>query len=174
MVHGFDYVPENLRSLSFIEAAKKLKQIHYEFNYFYNEKEAAKELERLGTQIPKPAIKETISACLLCLTGNVYGASVSARPILYSILDKMGLESWKYYFEECFPFDEDLLLNLAYGDKRNEKWCSIVNDYRLFSIETKDGRINEMLIASKNNENNRSNVVCLYLETRHYHMQTFS
>lgn len=64
-VHGVDYVPENLKSLTFIETAKKLISVHYGMNNFYNEPKAMKDLSSLGTIIPKPALEIVINSTLL-------------------------------------------------------------------------------------------------------------
>lgn len=144
-VHGFDYVPENLRSLSFVEAAKHLKNVHHALNNFYNEPEAAQALEKLGTIIPRQAIKECTSATLVCLTGNAYGRSVSAIEILRKILEKLDKAAWAYYLDECFAYDEDFLFNIAYGDNRTYYWCQIVKEFELNSLSVKDGKLKEML-----------------------------
>lgn len=44
-VKGFDYVPETLRSQTFIEIAHDLQRAHLNFNNFYNEPSAARKLE---------------------------------------------------------------------------------------------------------------------------------
>lgn len=144
-VHGFDYVPENLRSLSFIEAAKNLKKVHHALNNFYNEPEAAQSLEKLGTIIPRQAIKECTSAALICLTGNAYGRSDAAVGILKTILNKLDKTAWTYYLDECFAYDEDFLFNISYGDNRTFWWCQIVKEYELNTLNVKDGKLQEML-----------------------------
>lgn len=54
-VKGFDYVPENLRSNTFINAAKNVISVHYSTNNFYNEPASIRNLASLGTIIPTPA-----------------------------------------------------------------------------------------------------------------------
>lgn len=53
-------------------------------NNFYNEPSTIKELNRMETKIPKPAIKKCISAIL----GNAYGKSVDAIEPTEDILQK--------------------------------------------------------------------------------------
>lgn len=93
-VGGFDYVPENLRSLAFIEAAKNIKRTHYARNNFYNEPAAVNKLDKMGTKIPKPAIKECIGGTLMVLLGNFYGRSfdaiVPATKVLKNFLRMIG------------------------------------------------------------------------------------
>ena len=144
-VHGFDYVPENLRSLAFVNAARNLKCVHNGFNNFYNEPEAARNLERLGTKVPRPAIKESVSACLICMTGNPYGRSDQAISILETFLDKLDDNSWMYYLNNCLAFDEDFLYNISCGDERTKRWCEVVINYRLEQLGVKDGKMQEML-----------------------------
>ena|SRR5665648_109559 len=78
-VKGFDYVPENLRSLTFINAAKNLISVHYAANNYYNEPAAIKNLASLGTTIPTPALGVCISATLIVKIGNSYGLCWDAQ-----------------------------------------------------------------------------------------------
>ena len=80
----------SLRSLTFIEAAKNLKSIHYAMNNFYNEPSTIKELNRMETKISKPAIKKCISATLVVLLGNAYGKSFDAIEPTEDILQKLS------------------------------------------------------------------------------------
>lgn len=158
-VHGYDYVPENLRSISFIQAAKNIKKVHHEFNNFYNEPEAVRTLERLGNQIPKPALKESISACIMVVLGNFYGTSEAALIPTYEILDKLDRATWKYYVTECLPFDEDVLYNIAAGDRRTVKWCEFVKKYKLIDIEIADKKLLDLMVASGKNDRNNARVL---------------
>ena len=169
-VRGFDYVPENLRSLSFIYAAKYLKKIHYGFNNFYNEPEAVKRLERLGTQIPRPAIKECVSACLICLSGNVYGCSDGAIDTLKKILNKLDKNAWLYYLDDCFAYDEDFLINISNADNRTQRWCQLVKEYELEKLNVKDGKMQEMLVKAykQDKENTKAYVISLLKKINKY------
>lgn len=164
-VHGFDYVPENLRSLSFIQAAKHIKSVHYAFNNFYNEPEAVKRLERLGNKIPKPAIKESVSACLMVILGNVYGQSYSAVDPVYQVLDKLDRNAWIYYINDCLPFDEEVLIRIKAGDERTSRWCVLAKKYNLNEIEIRDRKMQEMLDFSvKDDKNNIKAIAGMYLK----------
>lgn len=147
-VHGYDYVPENLRSISFIQAAKNIKKVHHEYNNFYNEPEAVRMLERLGHQIPKPALKESLSACIMVVLGNAYGTSEAALQPTYEILDKLDKDTWKYYITECLPFDDDVLYKIAAGDRRTSKWCEFVKRYSLDHFVIADKKIQDMMTAA--------------------------
>ncbi len=164
-VHGFDYVPENLRSLSFIQAAKHIKSVHYAFNNFYNEPEAVKRLERLGNKIPKPAIKESVSACLMVILGNVYGRSFSAVDPVYQVLDKLDRNAWIYYINDCLPFDEEVLIRIKAGDERTSRWCALTTKYNLNEIEIRDSKMQEMLDFSVNDDRNNTKAIAgMYLK----------
>ena len=164
-VHGFDYVPENLRSLSFIQAAKHVKSVHYAFNNFYNEPEAVNSLERLGNKIPRPAIKECVSACIMVLLGNAYGRSFNAVDPVYQVLNKLDKASWIYYINECLPYDEEVLNKIKEGDERTTHWCELVNEYDLSEMEIKDSKLQEMLNYSKKNDRNNTKAIAgMYLK----------
>ena len=164
-VHGFDYVPENLRSLSFIQAAKHVKSVHYAFNNFYNEPEAVNSLERLGNKIPRPAIKECVSACIMVLLGNAYGRSFNAVDPVYQVLNKLDKASWIYYINECLPYDEEVLNKIKEGDERTTHWCELVNKYDLSEMEIKDSKLQEMLNYSKKNDRNNTKAIAgMYLK----------
>ena len=158
-VHGYDYVPENLRSISFIQAAKNIKRVHYEFNNFYNEPDAVTRLERLGNQIPKPALKESVSACIMVYVGNAYGSSDLAKQPTCEVLNKLDTEAWKYYINECLPYDEDVLLKISAGDRRTDKWCELVNYYKLREIEITEKKLQDMMSASGKFDKNNTRVL---------------
>lgn len=144
-VGGFDYVPENLRSLSFIEAAKKLKSTHYAMNNFYNEPNVVNKLNKMGSKIPKPAIKECISATLMVLLGNAYGRSFDAVEPATNILQKLSQSDWIYYIEQCLIYDEEVLQKISAGDMRTERWCGIVKDFNLITFEYSNPKVQEFI-----------------------------
>lgn len=155
-VGGFDYVPENLRSLSFIEEAKKLKKVHYAMNNFYNEPSVVNQLNKMGTKIPKPAIKECISATLMVLLGNAYGRSFEAVDPAMSILRKLSRSDWIYYIEECLIYDEEVLYKISAGDLRTERWCNIVKEFELESLDYRNSKIYEFIKYSSDMDKNNT------------------
>ncbi len=164
-VHGFDYVPENLRSLSFIQAAKHVKNVHYAFNNFYNEPEAVKKLERLGKQIPRPAIKECVSACLMVYLGNVFGRSYNAVDYVYLVLDKLDKSAWTYYINDCLPYDGEVLNKIKEGDERTNRWCQLIQKYDLNKLELKEQKMQDMLNFSANSDKNNTKFIAgMYLK----------
>lgn len=108
-VNGFDYVPENLRSVTFIKTAKQVIETHYSFNNFYNEPAIVSKLSNLGSTIPSPALIECFQAYLAVYLGNSYGISIAAAPIAERELSKISKERWHYYFEKVIHNDEIVL-----------------------------------------------------------------
>ena len=157
-VNGFDYVPENLRSMSFIEVAKKLKSVHFGLNNFYNEPSATNNLNKMGTKIPKPAMKECIGATLMVLLGNQYGRSFDAIEPATSILKKLTSLDWVYYIEQCLITDEEVLSKIAGGGDRAERWCNIANSFNLDSLEYSNSKITEFIKYSSTNDKNNTRV----------------
>lgn len=148
-VNGFDYVPENLRSLSFMDTANKLIEIHYGFNNFYKEPAQAKLLNELGTIIPGPAISICVRAALICIIGNSFGKSENAQPELFKILDKLTPEKWKSYFNLSFIGDEDVLYKLMNGnDKMLSQFTKVVNQYNLTDLVLTNDQVHSLLVNS--------------------------
>lgn len=111
-VGGFDYVPENLRSVTFKNLAKELIETHFAFNNFYNEPSVIKKLASLGTTIPAPALVECMQAYLAVYLGNSYGVSTLAHEIAYEQLSKISLDRWEYYFSKVLQDDEIILYKI--------------------------------------------------------------
>lgn len=147
-VQGFDYVPENLKSLTFIETAKKLISTHYGINNFYNEPKVVKELSSLGTIIPKPALEIVINATLLIKMGNCYGISWSAQEYADKILDSIRLEQWRYYLESQLSSSEYVLSKISCNDDRTNRWMNIVEKYNLNTLDVTNPLIQSLLDKS--------------------------
>lgn len=156
LVKGFDYVPENLRSLSFIENAKRIKAIHYGLNNYYNEPSAVAKLNQMGLKIPKPAMKECIGATLMVLLGNQYGRSFDAIGPATEILNKLSMQDWLFYIEHCLVVDEEVLSKIASGGNRTEHWCNITRDFNLSSLEFSNVKIAEFIKYSSSIDINNS------------------
>ena len=89
-VQGFDFVPENLRSDTFVKAAEAILRAHDGMNNFHNEPSPTRNLAQLGTSIPIPALPVCMSALLSVVLGNEYGVSWAALPIASNILLGLG------------------------------------------------------------------------------------
>jgi hypothetical protein len=114
-VKGFDYVPENLRSVTFQKAAKTVVETHFAFNNFYNEPSVIRRLSNLGSIIPAPALLDCFQAYLVVFMGNRYGISNVAAEIADTKLSEISSDRWKYYFERGIQNDEVILGKLYYG-----------------------------------------------------------
>ena len=112
-VGGFDYVPENLRSVTFKKAAATVLETHFQFNNFYNEPSVVRKLASLGNTIPSPALIDCIQAYLAVMLGNSYGVSQAAAPIAYEKLSEISEERWYYYFEKVVQNDSIVLAKLT-------------------------------------------------------------
>lgn len=114
-VKGFDYVPENLRSVTFQKAAKSVVEVHFAFNNFYNEPSVVRRLSNLGSVIPAPALLDCFQAYLVVFMGNRYGVSHVAADIADDKLSEISKDRWKYYFEKGIQTDEVVLNKLSSG-----------------------------------------------------------
>lgn len=148
---GFDFVPETLRSNTFIKASKALVDAHEGFNNFYNEPEHARYLSKLGTIIPAPAIKDCMSAMLCVYLGNPYGRSSNAVSIVSEILSNVTADRWDLYFSEYLPYD-DKILNKFLDDRIARRFRLLVDEFSLAKIDfaKEDSRL--LVQASLNND----------------------
>ncbi|MDR3585058.1 MAG: hypothetical protein P4L59_07000 [Desulfosporosinus sp.] len=149
-VKGFDYVPESLRSNSFIDVAISLLNVHYEYDNFHNEPKAAKLLLSLGTSIPAPALGACITASLVCKLGNSYNVSRAAQPYLDEILENLTPDRWQYYINEVFPGDEHILYKLCYTDRVFDEWFNLTTLYNLENLNIKNVLVDRLIKASIN------------------------
>lgn len=132
-VKGFDYVPENVRSHTFIKVAEKIIEAHEALNNFYNEPAPIKELRSLGTIIPIPAFPSCASAVMCVRLGNPYGVSVAAQSDAAAILDSFSKERWAFYFNECLPSDSRILDKLFY-EKPRKRFVDLAGKFELDGI----------------------------------------
>lgn len=146
-VKGFDYVPENLRSDTFIKAAEAIFKAHDGLNNFYNEPTPVKNLAKLGSTIPTPALPSCFSA-LLCITlGNSYGVSWSAESEAKSILKSLSTDRWTYYLNNVLPSDTRILDKLV-SSKPLVQWVKLIDEYDLSSLEIKNTTVSRLIKAS--------------------------
>lgn len=139
-VGGFDYVPENLRSSTFIKAAQQLLEVHFAFNNFYNEPSAVSKLANLGTTIPSPALIECIQAYLAVYLGNRWGYSAAAAHTAYRQLASLSEERWFYYFELVIQNDEIILQKTHDNQIERFRTFLLENNLTSFSGLPKDNQ----------------------------------
>lgn len=120
-VKGFDFVPEDLRSNSFIKAANEILMAHEGMNNFYNEPAPVKTLSNMGSVIPIPAFPICMTAILSVKLGNRYGVSTSAQDNVNKLLKNISHDRWIYFFNECISANERVLYKLTL-DRPSERW----------------------------------------------------
>jgi energy-converting hydrogenase Eha subunit A len=156
-VKGFDYVPENLRSETFILAAEAVIKAHEGLNNIYNEPAPVRKLAKLGTTIPVPVLPACITALLSVILGNFYGISWSAVPIAKAMLKKLSADRWDYYLNNVFPSDIKILDKLS-DDKPRTNWIQIANEFGFSDIDIRNNTVKSIVKASlKQNSSSVSN-----------------
>ena len=125
-VAGFDYVPENLRSTTFIQAASNVIATHQAMNNFYNEPAPMRELASLGTSIPGPALAACMTAILCVKLGNYYGRSWGAQGPADQLISGLSKDRWFYYLNERFEEDRVILPKLQ-DEKPLDNWIELLS-----------------------------------------------
>jgi hypothetical protein len=166
-VRGFDYVPENLRSQTFIKAADKIILAHESVNNFYNEEAPTMSLERLGTVIPAPALGQCITALLCVRLGNSYGTSWSAYPIADRLLKRQSAERWSYYFEKVLPRETRILEKLQ-DAKPRAQWVSLIGSIYTTEIVLKEKAVKDLVEFSAAKDLKRVSSAAQRLITGYY------
>lgn len=143
-VKGFDYVPENLRSDTFIKAAEAILKAHEGMNNFYNEPPAVKNLAKLGSVIPTPAFSLCATALLSVVLGNEYGTSWAAQEEARNLLKKFTNDRWQYYFNHAFPSDIKILTKLSL-DEPLQKWLKVIEDNELGELHIQNKTVASLI-----------------------------
>lgn len=149
-VHGFDFVPETLRSQTFAAAAADVLRVHTGMNNYYNEPAAISALAKLGTTIPWPSFPICMSAVLAVRLGNRYGVSNSAQSEANNLLNRLTNNQWEYYLNECLPGDVLILQKLAWYEKTQIRWCELAKEYKLIEKGFKSTKVSKLVKASEN------------------------
>ena len=111
-VKGFDFVPEDLRSTSFLKIANEILHAHDGVNNFYNEPAPVNTLFKMGSVIPIPAFPICMTAILSVKIGNAYGISIAAQKGVTLLLNNISHDRWVYFFNQCLPSNDRLLYKL--------------------------------------------------------------
>ncbi len=140
-VAGFDYVPENLRSTTFVQVASNVIAAHQGMNNFYNEPGPMRELASLGTSIPGPALAACITAVLCVKIGNYYGVSFAAQVPADQVLQRLSSDRWIYYINERLENDRTILSKLS-DHRLLDRWIDLVRPLSLDAskITSREGR----------------------------------
>lgn len=155
-VKGFDFVPEDLRSSTFIKVANEILTAHEGMNNFYNEPKPVSTLYNMGSVIPTPAFPICITAILSVKLGNSYGVSNAAQGIVNEMLKNISTDRWIYFFKECLQYNDRLLYKLM--DYRPlDRWLSLfpesLIDKALLEVQEKD--LINLLNYTKKNDRDR-------------------
>lgn len=129
-VKGFDYVPENLRSSTFIKVANSVIQAHQALNNFYNEPAPMRELASLGSSIPSPALASCMTAILCVKMGNPYGTSHLAQHSADQLIKTISKDRWIYYIDERLEQDR-IILSKFLSDAPLKRWVSLIKSVKI-------------------------------------------
>ena len=146
-VKGFDYVPENLRSETFIKAAEAVLKAHEGLSNFYNEVAPVNNLAKLGSTIPTPALSLCVTAMLAVCLGNRYGVAWSAEPEANRILSNLSQDRWQYYLNHVLPSDVRILSKLS-DEKPVANWNALVIKYGLNDVQIKHKSVAKLIKSS--------------------------
>jgi hypothetical protein len=166
-VKGFDFVPEDLRSSSFIKVANEILVAHDGLNNFYNEPAPMMTLYRMGSVIPIPAFPVCITAILSVKLGNRHGDSIAAQEVATTMLKTITHDRWVYFFNECLQTNDRLLYKL-YLDRPSSKWLQLFSADVIDSIlpEIKERDIINLLKFTKEKKQDRLNRLAGEMYTR--------
>lgn len=146
-VRGFDFVPENLRSDTFVKVASEIIKSHEGLNNFYNEVVPVRNLAKLGSVIPMPAFPSCATALLSVVLGNAYGISWQASQDATAILKNFSRDRWGYYINNVLPSDVRILNKLSQTKPRSN-WIELVKKYNLVDFHIKEKNIAILINAS--------------------------
>lgn len=157
-VKGFDFVPEDLRSTSFIKVANEILSAHEGMNNFYNEPIPTNTLLRMGSVIPIPAFPICMTAILSVKLGNRYGVSNAAQDSADLMLKNITIERWVYFFNECLATNERILYKLTL-DNPSSRFIHLFSPALIEKIlpEIKDKNIINLLKFTKDRKQDKLN-----------------
>jgi hypothetical protein len=150
-VAGFDYVPENLRSTTFVKIASEVMAAHQGMQNFYNEPAPMKELASLGTSIPGPALAPCMTAVLCVKLGNYYGTAWAAQPYANQVIKGLSKDRWYYYFDERLE-DDRFILSKLQEEKPLANWVALVSSLQLDPSAIKNKNPKALLRATNSSD----------------------
>jgi hypothetical protein len=154
-VSGFDYVPENLRSSTFVKTAMNVIQAHEGHNNFYNEPAPMKELASLGTSIPGPALATCVTAALCVRLGNRWGRSIAAQSFAKQVLDGISSDRWAHYLDGRLEEDRRILSKLTEGGEPLANWITFVGGIKVDMDLIKTPVVRNLIQASIKGDKNK-------------------
>lgn len=147
-VGGFDYVPENLRSATFVRVASSVIAAHQGMNNFYNEPAPMRELANLGTSIPSPALAMCMTAALCVRIGNPYGVSNAAQPYAEKVLLGLSKDRWIYYLNGRLSQDWIILGKLV-NEATRTRWIDIIKNADIDASGISDPSVKALITATR-------------------------
>lgn len=165
-VKGFDFVPENLRSDTYNKAADQILIAHEGMNNFYNEALPVKNLLKLGSTIPTPALPSCMTALLCVVLGNYFGTAWSATPDAYRLLDSLSPERWAYYLSRVLPGDIRIL-NKLLDEKPLSNWFEVSKKFGFKDLDIKNKDTGSIVKATIKREETKIRRIVLKLRRFH-------
>lgn len=166
-VKGFDFVPENLRSDTFVKAAEAIIKAHEGLNNFYNEAAPVKALTKLGTTIPTPAFPACLSAILCVTLGNGYGVAWSAQVDASSILESVTMERWAYYLNNVLPSDTRVFGKL-FSQKPRARFIELVAQRNLGQVDFKNKTVQQLIEAAVKSSDAKVEILARKMHEEYY------
>ena len=157
-VSGFDYVPENLRSSTFIKVANDVIAAHEGMDNFYNEPAPMRELARLGTSIPGPALATCVTAILCVKLGNRYGRSHAAQAAADELIDGISIDWWIHYLDGRLEEDRRILYKLD-ELKPQANWIALIKKLNIDFSNVRSRAIKKLLNATLRDDKPQINVI---------------
>lgn len=167
-VQGFDFVPESLRSDTFIKTAEAILRAHDGMNNFYYEGAPTRSFAKLGTSIPVPALPACLTALLTVYLGNQYGYSFDAAPVTEKILSTLSEDRWRYYLNQVLPSDTRILDKLAFHIRPRSRWIQLVDCYSLSDLQVKDRWVSKLVNASEKQDDKNVGRAAMKLLSQYY------
>ena len=166
-VQGFDFVPETIRSDTFIKAADSIIKAHEGLNNFYNELSPVSSLEKLGKVIPAPALGKCASALICVAIGNQHGTSHDGALKASALLSNFTSDRWEFYLNQYLPGDLRILNKLS-NHKPLKKWIKLVKSNKLNELNIKNSDIKKLVNPSINRDYSKIDRICKKLIGQHY------
>ena len=151
-VKGFDFVPENLRSSSYISVANRIVDAHFSCSNYANEVEPTRTLASLGTAIPPPAFDRCMTALLCVRLGNRYGESFAASGIAKGMLEDLRPDQWLYYLRQCLLADSIVLDKLSDPGRMVDVWIELIQDYGIKELGSLPQEVRLLVDAADRSE----------------------
>jgi hypothetical protein len=159
-VSGFDYVPENLRSSTFIKVAASVIAAHEGMDNFYNEPAPMRELASLGTSIPGPALAACMTAVLCVKLGNRWGVSHNAQHSADQLLENISDERWLHYLDGRLEEDARILGKLVEPRPR-ARWINLISELEFDESQIKSKHVRALIAAAKENKVNKTSEISM-------------